>query len=123
MKTDNEKTRHDDGIVTILHAKAQFSRHYTPPTETEWKQLDTLARERFPHLTATLQKCETLSLQEWRTCILVRLGFRNGEIALLLRASIQRITNIKAGANQKLFGTRSAMQLAKNLSELDEHTL
>ena len=116
MKTDNEKTRHDDGIVTILHAKAQFSRHYTPPTETEWKQLDTLARERFPHLTATLQKCETLSLQEWRTCILVRLGFKNGEIALLLRASIQRITNIKAGANQKLFGTRSAMPLAKNLS-------
>ena len=116
MKTDNEKTRHDDGIVAILHAKAQFSRHYTPPTETEWKQLDLLARERFPHLTTTLKKCETLSLQEWRTCILVRLGFKNGEIALLLRASIQRITNIKAGANQKLFGTRSAMPLAKNLS-------
>jgi hypothetical protein len=121
MKTDNEKTRHDDGIVAILHAKAQFSRHYTPPTETEWKQLDTLARERFPLLTATLQKCETLSLQEWRTCILVRLGFKNGEIALLLRASIQRITNIKAGANLKLFGTRSAMPLARNMSKLDEH--
>jgi hypothetical protein len=121
MKTDNEKTRHDDGIVTILHAKAQFSRHYTPPTETEWKQLDTLARERFPLLTATLQKCETLSLQEWRTGILVRLGFKNGEIALLLRASIQRITNIKAGANQKLFGTRSAISLARNMSKLDEH--
>lgn len=121
MKTDNEMTRHDDGIVTILHDKVQFSRHYTPPTETEWKQLDLLARERFPHLTATLQKCETLSLQEWRTCILVRLGFKNGEIALLLRASIQRITNIKAGANLKLFGTRSAMPLARNMSKLDEH--
>ena len=121
MKTDNEMTRHDDGIVTILHDKVQFSRHYTPPTETEWKQLDLLARERFPHLTATLKKCETLSLQEWRTCILVRLGFKNGEIALLLRASIQPITNIKAGANQKLFGTRSAMPLARNMSKLDEH--
>ena len=64
MKTDNEMTRHDDGIVTILHDKVQFSRNTTPPTETEWKQLDTLARERFPLLTATLQKCETLSLQE-----------------------------------------------------------
>ena len=114
-------TRHDDGIVTILHDKVQFSRNTTPPTETEWKQLDTLARERFPLLTATLQKCETLSLQEWRTCILVRLGFRNGEIAILLRASIQRITNIKAGANLKLFGTRSAMPLARNMSKLDEH--
>ena len=121
MKTDNEMTRHDDGIVAILHVKAQFSRYSTPPTDADWKQLDTLARERFPHLTATLKKCETLSLQEWRTCILVRLGFKNGEIALLLRASIQRITNIKAGANLKLFGTRSAMPLAKNMSKLDEH--
>ena len=121
MATDNEKTRHDDGIVAILHVKAQFSRYSTPPTDTDWKLLDLLARERFPHLTATLKKCETLSLQEWRTCILVRLGFRNGEIAILLRVSIQRITNIKAGANQKLFGTRSAISLARNMSKLDEH--
>jgi len=121
MKTDNEMTRHDDGIVTILHDKVQFSRNTTPSTDADWKQLDTLARERFPHLTATLKKCETLSLQEWRTCILVRLGFRNGEIAILLRVSIQRITNIKAGANQKLFGTRSAISLARNMSKLDEH--
>ncbi len=91
METDNEKTRHDDGIVAILHVKAQFSRYSTPPTDTDWKLLDLLARERFPHLTATLQKCETLSLQEWRTCILVRLGFKNGEIALLLRPSVQRV--------------------------------
>ncbi|MBR3530407.1 MAG: hypothetical protein IKN83_03485 [Bacteroidaceae bacterium] len=40
-----------------------------------------------------------------------------------LHASIQCITNIKAGTNQKLFGKRSAMQLARNLSELDEHAL
>ena len=119
MATDNEKTRHDDGIVAILHVKAQFSRYSTPPTDTDWELLDILAHERFPHLIATLQKCETLSLQEWRTCILVRLGFRNGEIAVLLRTSTQRVTNIKAGANLKLFGTRSAMQLAKNLHTLD----
>ena len=36
-----------------------------------------------------------------------------------LRTSTQRVTNIKAGANLKLFGKRSAMQLAKNLHTLD----
>ena len=123
MAIDDEKTSSYGGIVALLHAKARFSRHSAPPTDTDWKQLDTLARERFPLLTAALNDGKKLSKQELRTCILVRLGFRNGEIAVLLRTSIQRITNIKAGANLKLFGTRSAMQLAKNLSEFDEHTL
>ena len=121
MAIDDEKTRPDGGIVAFLHAKAQFSWHSIQPTDANWEQLDTLALERFPLLTDTLQDRKKLSLQELRTCILVRLGFRNGEIAVLLRTSIQRITNIKAGANLKLFGTRSAMQLAKNLSELDGH--
>ena len=123
MAIDDEKTSSYGGIVALLHAKARFSRHSAPPTDNDWKQLDTLARERFPLLTAALNDGKKLSKQERRTCILVHLGFRNGKIAVLLRTSIQRITNIKAGANLKLFGTRSAMQLAKNLSEFDEHTL
>ena len=121
MATDDEKTSSYGGIVALLHAKAQFSRHSIPLTDANWEQLDTLALERFPLLTDTLQDRKKLSLQELRTCILVRLGFRNWEIAVLLRTSIQRITNIKAGANLKLFGTRSAMPLARNLSELDGH--
>ncbi|MBR2192058.1 MAG: hypothetical protein IJ910_01970 [Bacteroidaceae bacterium] len=120
MAIDDEKTNPDSGIVALLQTKAQFSRHSTPPTDSEWEQLDTLVRERFPLLTA-LQDGKKLSRQEQRTCILVCLGFRNGEIAVLLRTSIQRISNIKAGANQKMFGKRSAMPLARNLSELDEH--
>ena len=116
MAIDDEKTRHDGGIVALLHAKAQFSRHSIPLTDANWAQLDTLALERFPLLTTALQDRKMFSRQERRTCILVRLGFRNWEIAVLLRTSIQRITNIKAGANLKLFGTRSAMPLAKNLS-------
>lgn len=120
MAIDDEKTRPDGGIVAFLHAKAQFSWHSIQPTDANWEQLDTLALERFPLLTDTLQDRKKLSLQELRTCILVRLGFRNGEIAILLRVSIQRITNIKAGANQKMFGTRSAISLAKNLNKFDE---
>ena len=122
MATDNEKTRPDDGIVAILHAKAQFSRHSIPPTDIDWEQLDTLARERFPLLTTALQKCETLSRQEQRTCILVRFGFKNKEIAILLNTSIQRVANAKASANQKLFGKRSALPLARNLHTLDGQT-
>ena len=62
MATDNKKTRPDDGIVAILHAKAQFSRHSIPPTDIDWEQLDTLARERFPLLTTSNRnKTNTIS--------------------------------------------------------------
>ena len=122
MKIDNENKRHDDGIVALLHAKAQFRRHSIPPINIDWEQLDTLARERFPLLTTALQKCETLSRQEQRTCILLRFGFKNKEIAILLNTSIQRVANAKASANQKLFGKRSALPLAKNLHTLDGQT-
>ncbi|MBR3530682.1 MAG: hypothetical protein IKN83_04880 [Bacteroidaceae bacterium] len=121
MAIDDEKTSSYGGIVAFLHAKAQFSWHSIQPTDADWEQLDTLARERFHHLTTALQDRKNLSIQERRTCILVRLSFRNKEIAVLLRTSTQRVTNIKAGANLKLFGTRSAMPLARNLSELDGH--
>ena len=122
MATDHENKRHDNGIVVLLHAKAQFSGHSIPPINIDWEQLDTLARKRFPLLTTALQECETLSLQEQRTCILVCFGFKNKEIAILLSTSIQRVTNAKASANQKLFGNRSALPLARNLHTLDGQT-
>ena len=53
MKIDNENKRHDDGIVALLHAKAQFRRHSIPPINIDWEQLDTLACERFPLLTTS----------------------------------------------------------------------
>ena len=50
--------------------------------------------------------------------MLSRLKFSNGEIAILLGTSPQRITNVKKNSNSKLFGEETATSLNKNLMNL-----
>ena len=47
--------------------------------------------------------------------MLTLLDFTNGEVATLLETTPQRVTNIKAAANGKLFGDASATTLKSNL--------
>ena len=59
-----------------------------------------------------------LSPQEKYTCLLTMLNFSSSELTVLLDTSKQRVANLKASANQKLFGNKDAKALLGNLEGL-----
>ncbi len=59
-----------------------------------------------------------LTKLEKEICMLCRLNFPNGEMAVLLDKSTQSVTNIKSKVNFKLFGEKSATSLKKNFMRL-----
>lgn len=106
------------GIVASLHKMARFNKKSMLPTNADWRQLEKQTMECLPKFFSTIQKGNYLSRQERLTCILTRLGFSTKESAALLQTSIQRISNVKASANWKLFDERKAATLRKNLLTL-----
>lgn len=89
------------------------------PSEKKWNKVLITIQNEFPTFYDTIMKGDLLSRQEMRTCILAYLGFQNGEIAVILGTSPQRITNAKASANRKLFGAENAIELVRNLKNAE----
>ena len=56
-----------------------------------------------------------LTLQELQVCVLLRLYFIPSEVAVIMNISMQRVTNIKAFINMKLFGKKGAKGLEDRL--------
>ena len=86
-----------------------------PPTAEQWQRLAELFAESLPQAYAIIGREGLLTQQELLTAMLTLLDFTNGEVATLLETTPQRVTNIKAAANGKLFGDASATTLKSNL--------
>ena len=56
-----------------------------------------------------------LTVAQSRVYMLLVLGYGNDDIYTLLEMSPQRLTNLKAAINEKLFGERSAATLRERL--------
>ena len=104
-------------IVNLFHEKGKGKRNVGLPTDDEWKQLADAILEQLPSFYASILQDARLSHEEKRLCMLCRLDFYNGEIALLFDKSPQSITNMKSTVNGKLFATKSASQLNHNLKK------
>ena len=113
-----EAAMQNDNIVLSFREKAKAKRGNCQPTSSDWSLLKALLQENIPHFYNQVVHNEGLTQQELQTCILCRLGFRTGEIAVLLDTTVQRITNVKISANQNLFGKREASSLSANLKEI-----
>lgn len=85
------------------------------PKNSDWKELEATIKLYLPSLYAMFFKKNVLTSQEIRTSILTYMGFSNSEISILLNVSNQRVTNIKAKVNLKLFGENSASSFYRNL--------
>ena len=81
----------------------------------EWKKLVSQFREDMPSAYATMSSLSPLQL---RVCILLIMGFEEGEIAYMHQSRPQVISNAKARANQKLFLSGDSVSLKGNLMEL-----
>ena len=113
-----EAAMQNDNIVLLFREKAKPKRGNSLPTSSDWSLLKALLQENIPHFYNQVVLNGGLTQQELQTCILCRLGFRTGEIAVLLDTTVQRITNVKISANQNLFGKRKASSLSANLKEI-----
>ncbi len=105
-------------VIRMFRIKASGKKGVLLPTKREWKELITLFKRNKPIEQVTVCKEGLLSPLELRTCILLLLGFSNGEISVLLDASSQRVTNLKSRINKKLFNDDSAGTLQANLKYL-----
>jgi len=113
-----EAAMQNDNIVLSFREKTKAKRGNCQPTSSDWSLLKALLQENIPHFYNQVVLNGGLTQQELQTCILCRLGFRTGEIAVLLDTTVQRITNVKISANQNLFGERKASSLSANLKEI-----
>ena len=101
--------------IADFREKAIGKRDTTPPTSDDWILLEELVRQYMPTFHARIISGKKLSNQERIVCIFTRLGFSNGDIAVLLNTSPQRVTNVKSSSNKKLFGNSNAGNLETNL--------
>lgn len=109
-----EKKKNSEAVKAIRR-RAEWKHGSTLPSIDEWLKLTSQFRLDFPHYYATLTKDKKLATKELRTCMLLMLDFKEGEIAVLLNVKPQRVTNIKKRVNTKLFGDASATTLTGNI--------
>lgn len=88
------------------------------PCQKDWKLLMETMEYTNPSLFGRIIFINNLSLQEKHTCLLTMLKFSSSELTVLLGTSKQRVANIKASANYKLFGSKDAKALLRNLESL-----
>ena len=88
------------------------------PCQKDWQLLIETMEYTNPALYGRIILSNKLSQQEIYTCLLSMLQFSSGELAVLLDTSKQRVANIKASVNNKLFGNKDAKALLNNLESL-----
>lgn len=108
----------NDDIVLTFRKKAKGKKDIALPQPSDWSLLKALLQENIPSFYSKDVLNDGLSLQEIQTCILCRLDFRTGEIAVLLDTTSQRITNAKSSSNLYLFGEKKASSLSNNLKKI-----
>ncbi len=88
------------------------------PCQKDWKLLMETMEYTNPALYGKIILSNNLSPQEIYTSLLTMLNFSSGELTVLLDTSKQRVSNIKASANYKLFGNKDAKTLLRNLESI-----
>ena len=109
------ESRKNSEAVKAIRKKAEWKHGAILPSADDWIKLTNQFRLDFPHYYAILTQGNKLATNELRTCMLLMLDFKEGEIAVLLDVKPQRVTNIKKRVNMKLFDDSSATTLTSNI--------
>ena len=102
-------------LIDDFHRKASRKKNTAMPSKSDWGRLVHLFAQSQPVAYASIGRENVLSTQELRACILLLLDFTNSEVISLLDISDQRMTNIRASINYKLYKDTGASSLNKNL--------
>lgn len=102
-------------IANQFHRKATSKIEKEVPSEPEWKMLIAEFRKDNPATYNTFVSGKSLSSMELRICILLVLDIPERSISFMLNSSSSTVSNLKARANEKLFGQKDARRLKYNL--------
>ena len=91
--------------TTVIYGKLeQLSIIGQKPTNTEWEQIKEQVFKSYPGFKDFMSKHEyELNDKEYKTCILIRIGFKPKMISYMLEVDPSYISNIRAEMLQKLF--------------------
>lgn len=89
----------------------------TPPTNLDWEQCIITFRDYFPSYYSFITNGHALTDDQLRVTIMVRLNYRESEMAFFINTDKQRINRIKLQVNSKIFGIQNSSSFRKNLKE------
>lgn len=112
---DNTRRLFNEDSVKALHNQVKRNQ---VPCNNEIETVILLVQKKLPKFWAFINDpTRKLTLQELEVCVLLRICFAPSEIAIIMNISMQRVTNIKAFINMKLFGVKGARGLEDKLMQ------
>ena len=105
--------------IPIVNELRQLARHGQLASKEQWAALRQFMQESQPcFYNKVNDRRAVLTYQETDVCLLTREGFTPQEIAVLLGVSQQRITNLRASINRKLFQRQGSKGIGEALQKL-----
>ena len=114
-ETDNLEKFLDSATVKVFINKATNKEENVKPTDRQWKMLFSQFSKDVPIMFRSFSQGKPLSQLEQKICILLILDIPENVISLMADTSTSTVSNLKARANEKLFGKKEALPLKNNL--------
>ncbi|MCR4852187.1 MAG: hypothetical protein K5893_01170 [Prevotella sp.] len=112
------KTLLDENLVYWFHRKAMVGKQ---PDYDDWSEMQGLFEKHQPLFLQTIGQHEDLSERDMHVCMLIRLRFQPTEIAALIGASPQTVTNRRTWMLSKLFGEKGgARDFDRRIQEMNK---
>ena len=112
---DAEARFKESAIYKKFEVRSQARYVLMPPDDNDWLELTNAFRTHFIRYYAFISQHHHLPVNQLRLCMLIRLGFNNEQIRILMDKDTQQVYRLKKLANLSLFGNRDASTLETNL--------
>ena len=110
------EARFRESVIYKKFEVRSLSKHVIVPLdEKDWNALTDAFRTHFTHYYIFIAQEHHLPVNQFRLCMLIRLGFSNEQIRKLMSKDTQQVYRLKRLANHSLFGSREASTLEENL--------
>ena len=114
--------RQKESVHTMENLYAHFSEcinnyrysNKNAPKKKDWNELSVYIQDYYPDLYQRIRNGK-LTEQEKAVCELTFIGIQSGDIAAYLNVTPQRLSNLKAGCNNKLYGENNGKDLYSNM--------
>jgi hypothetical protein len=113
------EARFRESVIYKKFEVRSLSKHVIVPLEEkDWNALTEAFRTHYIHYYTFVAQEHHLPVNQFRLCMLIRLGFNNEQIRKLMNKDTQQVYRLKRLANYSLFGSRDASTLEENITKL-----
>jgi hypothetical protein len=113
------EARFRESVIYKKFEVRSLSKHVIVPLEEkDWNALTEAFRTHYIHYYTFVVQEHHLPVNQFRLCMLIRLGFNNEQIRKLMNKDTQQVYRLKRLANYTLFGSRDASTLEENITKL-----